>query len=54
MFKHNNPKKVIISEYLLASEFFSNGRGPYFFVDHIAVILRRDFSGLASWSISAG
>ena len=22
MFKHNNPKKVIISEYLLASEFF--------------------------------
>ena len=22
MFKHNNPKKVIISEYLLASEYF--------------------------------
>ena len=22
MFKHNNPKKVVISEYLLASEFF--------------------------------
>ena len=22
MFKHNNPKKVIISEYILASEFF--------------------------------
>ena len=22
MFKHNNPKKVVISEYLLASEYF--------------------------------
>ena len=43
MFKHNNPKKVIISEYLLASEFFrksSNWLFKRYFLDKISKVLR--------------
>ena len=42
MFKHNNPKKVIISEYLLASEFFEKVQIGYLnaILDKISKVLR--------------
>ena len=42
MFKHNNPKKVIISEYLLASEFFRKVQIGYLnaILDKISKVLR--------------
>ena len=45
MFKHNNPKKVIISEYLLASEFFLEKVQIGYLnaiLDKIALVLRKD------------
>ena len=45
MFKHNNPKKVIISEYLLASEFFLEKVQIGYLnaiLDKIAKVLRKD------------
>ena len=45
MFKHNNPKKVIISEYLLASEFFLEKVQIGYLnaiLDKIAKLLRKD------------
>ena len=45
MFKHNNPKKVIISEYLLASEFFLEKVQIGYLnaiLDKISKILRKD------------
>ena len=45
MFKHNNPKKVIISEYLLASEYFLEKVQIGYLnaiLDKIANVLRKD------------
>ena len=45
LFKHNNPKKVIISEYLLASEFFLEKVQIGYLnaiLDKIAKVLRKD------------
>ena len=45
MFKHNNPKKVIISEYLLASEFFLEKVQIGYLnaiLDKISKLLRKD------------
>ena len=45
MFKHNNPKKVVISEYLLASEFFLEKVQIGYLnaiLDKIALVLRKD------------
>ena len=45
MFKHNNPKKVIISEYLLASEFFLEKVQIGYLnaiLDKISKVLRKD------------
>ncbi len=45
MFKHNNPKKVIINEYLLASEFFLEKVQIGYLnaiLDKISKILRKD------------
>ena len=45
MFKHNNPKKVIISEYLLASEFFLEKVQIGYLnaiLDKISKIIRKD------------
>jgi len=45
MFKHNNPKKVVISEYLLASEFFLEKVQIGYLnaiLDKIANVLRKD------------
>ena len=45
MFKHNNPKRVIISEYLLASEFFLEKVQIGYLnaiLDKIAKALRKD------------
>ena len=45
MFKHNNPKKVIISEYLLASEYFLEKVQIGYLnaiLDKIAKVLRKD------------
>ena len=45
MFKHNNPKKVIISEYILASEFFLEKVQIGYLnaiLDKIAKVLRKD------------
>ena len=45
MFKHNNPKKVIISEYLLASEFFLERVQIGYLnaiLDKISKVLRKD------------
>ena len=43
MFKHNNPKKVVISEYLLASEFLEKVQIGYLnaILDKIALVLRK-------------
>ena len=44
MFKHNNPKKVIISEYLLASEYFLEKVQIGYLnaiLDKIALVLRK-------------
>ena len=45
LFKHNNPKKVIISEYLLASEFFLEKVQIGYLnaiLDKISLVLRKD------------
>ena len=45
MFKHNNPKKVVISEYLLASEYFLEKVQIGYLnaiLDKIASVLRKD------------
>ncbi len=45
MFKHNNPKKVVISEYLLASEYFLEKVQIGYLnaiLDKIANVLRKD------------
>ena len=45
MFKHNNPKKVVISEYLLASEYFLEKVQIGYInaiLDKIAKVLRKD------------
>ena len=45
MFKHNNPKKVVISEYLLASEFFLEIVQIGYLnaiLDKISLVLRKD------------
>ena len=45
MFKHNNPKKVIISEYLLAAEFFLEKVQIGYLnaiLDKISKVLRKD------------
>ncbi len=45
MFKHDNPKKVVISEYLLASEFFLEKVQIGYLnaiLDKIAKVLRKD------------
>ena len=45
MFKHNNPKKVVISEYLLASEFFLEKVQIGYLnaiLDKISKVLRKD------------
>ena len=45
MFKHNNPKKVIISEYILASEFFLEKVQIGYLnaiLDKISKVLRKD------------
>ena len=45
MFKHNNPKKVVISEYLLASEFFLEKVQIGYLnaiLDKISLVLRKD------------
>ena len=45
MFKHNNPKKVVISEYLLASEFFLEKVQIGYLnaiLDKISNVLRKD------------
>ena len=45
MFKHNNPKKVIISEYLLVSEFFLEKVQIGYLnaiLDKISKVLRKD------------
>ncbi len=45
MYKHNNPKKVIISEYLLASEYFLEKVQIGYLnaiLDKIAKVLRKD------------
>ena len=43
MFKHNTPKKVIIAEYLIASEYSWKDSNRIFAVlDKIAKILRKD------------
>ena len=45
MFKHNNPKKVIISEYLLASEYFLEKVQIGYLnaiLDKISKVLRKD------------
>ena len=45
LFKHNNPKKVIISEYLLASEYFLEKVQIGYLnaiLDKIAKVLRKD------------
>ena len=45
MFKHNNPKRVVISEYLLASEFFLEKvqiRYLNAILDKISKVLRKD------------
>ncbi len=45
MFKHNNPKKVIISEYVLASEFFLEKVQIGYLnaiLDKISKVLRKD------------
>ena len=45
MFKHNNPKKVVISEYLLASEYFLEKVQIGYLnaiLDKIAKVLRKD------------
>ena len=45
MFKHNNPKRVIISEYLLASEFFLEKVQIGYLnaiLDKISKVLRKD------------
>ena len=45
LFKHNNPKKVVISEYLLASEFFLEKVQIGYLnaiLDKIAKVLRKD------------
>ena len=44
LFKHNNPKKVIISEYLLASEFLEKVQIGYLnaILDKISKELRKD------------
>ena len=45
LFKHNNPKKVIISEYLLASEFFLEKVQTGYLnaiLDKISKVLRKD------------
>ena len=45
LFKHNNPKKVIISEYLLASEFFLEKVQIGYLnaiLDKISKVLRKD------------
>ena len=45
LFKHNNPKKVVISEYLLASEYFLEKVQIGYLnaiLDKIAKVLRKD------------
>ena len=45
LFKHNNPKKVIISEYLLASEFFLEKVQTGYLnaiLDKISKVVRKD------------
>tara|TARA_Y100001958_G_C21053386_1_gene418729 strand:+ start:295 stop:696 length:402 start_codon:yes stop_codon:yes gene_type:complete len=45
MFKHNNPKKVVISEYILASEFFLERVQIGYLnaiLDKISKVLRKD------------
>ena len=45
MFKHNNPKKVVISEYLLASEYFLEKVQIGYLnaiLDKISKVLRKD------------
>ena len=45
MFKHNNPKKVVISEYILASEFFLEKVQIGYLnaiLDKISKVLRKD------------
>ena len=45
MFKHNNPKKVILSEYILASEFFLEKVQIGYLnaiLDKISKVLRKD------------
>ena len=44
LFKHNNPKKVIISEYLLAAEFFRESSDRLFkrYLDKISKLIRKD------------
>ena len=45
LFKHNNPKKVIISEYLLASEYFLEKVQISYLnaiLDKISKVLRKD------------
>ena len=45
LFKHNNPKKVIISEYLLASEYFLNKVQIGYLnaiLDKISKVIRKD------------
>ena len=45
LFKHNNPKKVIISEYLLASEYFLEKVQIGYLnaiLDKISKVLRKD------------
>ena len=45
MFKHNNPKKVVINEYLLASEFFLEKVQIGYLnaiLDKISKVLRKD------------
>ena len=44
MFKHNNPKKVVISEYLSASEFLEKVQIGYLnaILDKISKVIRKD------------
>ena len=46
MFKHNNPKNVVISEYLLASEFLEKVQIGYLnaILDKISKLLRKKMS----------
>ena len=44
LFKHNNPKKVIISEYLLASNFLEKVQIGYLnaILDKLSKVIRKD------------